>query len=587
MAWTTPRTYVAGELMTAAIGNTHIRDNFNILKVSISDDGGTWAGHVVAGNAKNIGYSDVKWSRIDSATVRLNGAQQVTTIAVVDTGADHYLSIACGENLSAARTLTLVIGNADRTLTISGNFTLNQSVASGAAPTFTGTNFSGIPNSATTAASANTNSAIVARDGSGNFSATTITANLSGNASGTAATVTGGTQAAITICANLVTVGALDAGSITSSFGSINVGTDAITGGAGTFVTLSVTRTTDGNTADIVNSNASFASELFTLHASRAASASYVFANFYANGVSQFSVSGTGAVVAAAAITSNNGNLVSTTAANGGTSVITWNSKDSTSTARQMVMGLGIVSDNIFSITNGTTEWMRIIPSSGQATWYGAGAFAFSNAASLSVGSGGSGISGYGWSFTSGVMSTSEPRLDSPTSNIYATGGNGATLRLGRNNAPSNAAAGTIEFIKNNGTSRFMWVDVSSVVHIGAAGPGTSNDGDGGGTVVGDQTSWYGKKTGWRERRDASAALDRVCRTKVYDYYLKNTSYRNPAGGRHRFTGPIGFKRSAWFLKNVGPKQDPCFDDVTIIGNLMLAVRALRRQVHQLEKRAA
>src|SRR5207253_10332546 len=39
-----------------------------------------------------------------------------------------------------------------------------------------------VANSATTATSANTASAIVARDGSGNFSAGTITANLNGNA---------------------------------------------------------------------------------------------------------------------------------------------------------------------------------------------------------------------------------------------------------------------------------------------------------------------------------------------------------------------------------------------------------------------
>jgi len=48
-----------------------------------------------------------------------------------------------------------------------------------------------VSNSATTAASANTASAIVARDGSGNFTAGTITAALTGNASGTAANVTG------------------------------------------------------------------------------------------------------------------------------------------------------------------------------------------------------------------------------------------------------------------------------------------------------------------------------------------------------------------------------------------------------------
>lgn len=31
MAWTTPRSWVAGETVTAAICNTHIRDEFNML----------------------------------------------------------------------------------------------------------------------------------------------------------------------------------------------------------------------------------------------------------------------------------------------------------------------------------------------------------------------------------------------------------------------------------------------------------------------------------------------------------------------------------------------------------------------------
>ena len=36
MAWTTPRTWTTGELFTAAIGNTHIRDNLNYLFSSAS-----------------------------------------------------------------------------------------------------------------------------------------------------------------------------------------------------------------------------------------------------------------------------------------------------------------------------------------------------------------------------------------------------------------------------------------------------------------------------------------------------------------------------------------------------------------------
>ena len=55
-----------------------------------------------------------------------------------------------------------------------------------------------------------------------------VVGNLTGNTPGTAATVTGATQSAITTAANLVTVGALDTGSITSGFTSIDVGAGAI-----------------------------------------------------------------------------------------------------------------------------------------------------------------------------------------------------------------------------------------------------------------------------------------------------------------------------------------------------------------------
>ena len=66
---------------------------------------------------------------------------------------------------------------ADRAVTTVDAATLTNKTISGASNTLTN-----IPNSATTAASASTNSAIVARDASGNFAAGTITAALSGNA---------------------------------------------------------------------------------------------------------------------------------------------------------------------------------------------------------------------------------------------------------------------------------------------------------------------------------------------------------------------------------------------------------------------
>lgn len=36
MSWTTPRTFVTGEIETAAIFNTHLRDNLNFLKNGVS-----------------------------------------------------------------------------------------------------------------------------------------------------------------------------------------------------------------------------------------------------------------------------------------------------------------------------------------------------------------------------------------------------------------------------------------------------------------------------------------------------------------------------------------------------------------------
>jgi hypothetical protein len=46
------------------------------------------------------------------------------TLGIIDTGADHYMRMALGENLTADRTLTWLIGDAARQITLSGNPTL-------------------------------------------------------------------------------------------------------------------------------------------------------------------------------------------------------------------------------------------------------------------------------------------------------------------------------------------------------------------------------------------------------------------------------------------------------------------------------
>ncbi len=90
-----------------------------------------------------------------------------------------------------------------------------------------------VSNSATTATSANTNSAIVARDSSGNFSAGTITANITGNVSGSSGSTTGNaaTATALATARNFQITGDVEASA--QSFdgtGNVTLNTSIATG---------------------------------------------------------------------------------------------------------------------------------------------------------------------------------------------------------------------------------------------------------------------------------------------------------------------------------------------------------------------
>lgn len=137
----------------------------------------------------------------------------------------------------------------------STKLTFTPSTGTLAATVFSGSGASltNIPNSATTAASANTASAIVARDSSGNFSAGTITAALSGNASTatalqTARTINGtsfdGTaNITVTAAAGTLTGSTLNSGVTSSSLTSVGTlsgltATGTVNFGSATTVTV-------------------------------------------------------------------------------------------------------------------------------------------------------------------------------------------------------------------------------------------------------------------------------------------------------------------------------------------------------------
>lgn len=69
-----------------------------------------------------------------------------------------------------------------------------------------------------------------------------------------AGSLTGTTLASNVVTTSITTVGALNSGSITSGFGSIDVGADSITGGAGSFTTLSASGAISGTTVSATTS---------------------------------------------------------------------------------------------------------------------------------------------------------------------------------------------------------------------------------------------------------------------------------------------------------------------------------------------
>lgn len=74
------------------------------------------------------------------ATVFTSAGIANDALKILDTDDSHYLFLVPGSNLSADRTFTLVTGDADRTLTLSGNPTLgdwfDQNVKAASSPTF-------------------------------------------------------------------------------------------------------------------------------------------------------------------------------------------------------------------------------------------------------------------------------------------------------------------------------------------------------------------------------------------------------------------------------------------------------------------
>ena len=209
-------------------------------------DGDSW--NIVAGASAQASFLDEDNFASDSATAvasqqsikayiasQISGSQNVfSTIAV--SGQDNVVADATTD------TLTLVAGSNMTLTTSAGSDSITFAASGSGTVTITDNESTNENNLITFVADAATSTGAhgLEMDGDLHYNPSTgtltstvfagnLTGNVTGNASGTAATVTGATQSAITTAANLVTVGALDSGSITSGFTSIDVGSGAIT----------------------------------------------------------------------------------------------------------------------------------------------------------------------------------------------------------------------------------------------------------------------------------------------------------------------------------------------------------------------
>jgi hypothetical protein len=183
---------------------------------------------------------------IDSSTAQAHSAGAAVRHMAIGRDfrdADHHIretTTAHGLTLANVVTTTDTGGSAKVTsgMIVDGtivNADINASAAIADTKLATISTASKVSNSATTATSANTNSAIVARDSSGNFSAGTITANLTGNVtgnvSGTAGSATGNaaTATALQTARNFQLTGDVEASSV-SFDGTGNVSLTTVIG---------------------------------------------------------------------------------------------------------------------------------------------------------------------------------------------------------------------------------------------------------------------------------------------------------------------------------------------------------------------
>lgn len=163
----------------------------------------------------------------------------------------------------------------------------------------------------------------------------------------------------------------------------------------------------------------------------------------------------------------------------------------------------------------------------------------------------------------------------------------GPFIQLGRNSNGSTPSAAWLNLVDLNATGRRIWPDASGNLRIGTSNPTNANDTSG--TVVGTQTSWHERKENITKALDTDAMLQAVLNVQLYDYQMREDTYKNSDGSQPTYTGIVinehDRRHNTWYGSGYGENQIPALNERNLFGYLIGAIQALTARVEELEEK--